>query len=507
MLIDNNRLKSIFNDKSMLYSFLEKAFLVIILFRAGTLLFFDSEKIAQSHIDRFAWGGLVYIFGALLITFRIDLKNKWLYIAGAVYCLVYGGYCLSTGYFGYAPDIVKVMFRQGIVFGMLVVLVTDAICKKAFCRLREIDISKVALFGLAILGILAFSEDYHNLTILGIFVICALISFDSKRVENLIICFAVSNILGTTYVACLSFLAVPYTGEARYYGIFTYLHGYGMYIGSGIVCCIFLIVCGYRKKWNMKRLLCIVLPFLGFETFTFVVVNSRSALLGIIALAIVFGCVMLSKIKRKKIAVGIVLAVIVAVATFVGAIVYLGVNYDSHLDFMEANKALAFYASVMSRTLRSDYSVGIFPAGTLPNAIDTFTNQRLSIWKRIVDQLKWFGGNSGYIKVTEEWTTGPHSTYMGYLNMWGIVVGTLYCVALFYVLVKAAKLLKKNSENGIALFGLMWYVFSLAVFINEMVHFYGFLAVVCMLIMAVLPKTAIATGDERNEELRGNPLR
>ncbi len=480
--------ESYIRKNKLLLSYIEKVLLIVILTRMSVLFFLSAEQMYQTIIDKYAWGGLVYLFGALLISSRINLKNRYIYISGTIYAVLFVLYTLKTGYIQYAHDLLRVLLRQGMVVGMLVLIVTDAICKKKFLKIKELDKFKLCLMLLTCIGFFAVYNEFFNKGIVVIFLIVALISFEYSEISNLIVCYSWAHILGATSVSVMSFITHPYTDQGRYYGAFTYLHGFGMYIGGGIICCLFLYMYGYTKQWYKNKLYLSVTPFFLFLIYTFILINSRGALLGIIAALFVIGSIIAKKTGKQKL-IGLLEAIIAIILfSLAGLIAYLGVNSDRYRDFINKIPWLSYLVYTVKRTLKVESATGVFPDGSLLNMIDNFTNSRLSIWKVVVNQLKWFRGNPSWIVVNEEWTTGPHNTYLGFLNGFGIVVGSIFILLLFYVFSVAIKSAKSNVQSSIALFATIWYIYSLVIIFNEMVYLNGYYIIMCLLVMSILPK-------------------
>jgi len=472
-------------NKKKILSYMEKVAMVILLSVMSIVTFLSAEQLTQVKIDQYAWGGIMLFFCALLISFRLNLKNRYIYITGILYAILFLLYTLHTGYIKYEHEWLKVLFCKGMVYGILVLMATDAATKKRFCRFKELDLVKIGSAVVTCVAIHIVPNGILDKAIPVAFVICTFIIFEKDRTESFLVCYSWANIIGATTIALWSLITHPYAGERRYYGAFTYLHGFGMYIGSGIVCCIFLIMYVRIKHWNKKRLLVSVIPFLLALLYAFVLINSRGALLGVVAAIIVF-VVLLSKVTGKKRLIGrISLVVVIAVFLLGGVVVYLGIFYDRYKTWLEKVPLLSYMATTVQRTIKAKSRTGIFPDGTILTAIDRFTSSRLSIWKVTVENLKWFKGNSMWITVSD-WTTGTHNTYLGFLNGFGIVVGGLFIVLLFYVFIKAIKIVKADTSNGVALFTVFWYAFSLLIFINEMVYFSGYYMILCLFALGVL---------------------
>ena len=351
--------KLYFQNNKLLFSYVEKVLIVVMFTRMSILFFLSAEQLYQVIIDKYAWSGLVYLFGALLISSRINLKNRYIYIAGAIFAVLFVLYTLKTGYIQYAHDYLRVLLRQGMVVGMLVLIVTDAICKKKFLKIKELDKLKLCLMFLTCVGFFTVYNEFYNKSIMLIFLICALISFKSSEISNLIVCYSWAHIIGATLVSVMSFITHPYTDQARYYGAFTYLHGFGMYVGGGIVCCLFLYMYSYTEHWYKNKLYLSITPFFLFLVYTFILINSRGALLGIFATLIVLGAIIAKRTGKGKV-IGLIEGIIAIILfCFAGLITYWGINYDRFRGFLDRIPWLTYFVNTVRRTLMAESTTGI----------------------------------------------------------------------------------------------------------------------------------------------------
>lgn len=480
-------------DKSVVFSYIEKGVLVLILYKMITLIIAGGEQFYSTHIDRFVWEGIIYLGIAILIVFRINLKNFLIYIPTAIYLIVFYFLLLKTGYKVNSPDLWMMDLRKGLAVATLIPLVVDAICKKRFCRFKELDLAKIILFALVYLGVVVVPDAMKGYMFFGFVLAYMLVSFEKERIEIFIVCLAVANVLAATVLSVKSLITHPYAGELRYYGAFTNLHGFGMFMGSGIACCLFLFILGHlhlEKKWIH---ITILTPVTLFLLVVFYLINSRNALLGVIVAIIVTGWLFSVAIKKSKLFAGTICGVAI-VALIVGAIcLFFGLNYEKYEKSLRKIPQLHYMVQYAKLNEPIKSETGVFEDNTLLCRIDEFTNSRLSVWKVTVEQLKLFEGNSTNIVVNDEWTTNTHNTFLGYLNGWGIVVGGLFIIALIYALVQFVRQIKANRNNlkeygTVAVFAVLWFAYSFTIFMNEMLYLTALYVIVCLLLLSFLPK-------------------
>ena len=484
-------------DKSVVFSYIEKVSLVLILYKMITLIIGGGEQFYSTYINRFVWEGIIYLGIAILIVFRVNLKNFLIYIPTAIYLIVFYILLLRTGYKVNSPDLWMMDLRKGLAVATLIPLVVDAICKKRFCRFEELDAAKIILFAVVYLGVVVVPGGMNGYMFFGFVLVYMLVSFPKERIELLVICLAVADVLATVVLSAKSLITHPYAGEPRYSGAFTNLHGFGMFVGSGIVCCLFLFACVILRA-KRKRLICgLLVPIILFLLYVFYLISSRSALLGVILCVFVLGCLMAFYTKSKLVK-GILLSAVILVLLFTGIVLLLGINYEKYSDVIEKYPRLDY----MARHLRVDEDLpsyyGFFEDDSLANKIDFFTSGRLSAWKVTVEQLKWFSGNSTAIEVDETWITNPHNTYLGYLNCWGILPGGLFLTTLIYTFIVSIINIKNNREDLpnkaiMSIFAVLWFAYSFTIFMNEMLYPTALYVIVCLLLLGLLqrinPKT------------------
>lgn len=478
--------------RETILSWIEKIALIVILYKMITLIIGGGEQFYETHIHRFVWEGLIYLGIAILIVFRLNLKNIFIYIPTIVFIAVWYMWLLKTGYKVNSPDLWMLYIRKGLALATLIPLAVDAIVKKKFVRFKTLNRVGAILLCAAYIGTMVVPNSMGERAFLLFPIIYLLVSFDKERTEVFLVCFAISNVLAGTVLSLKSLITHPYAGEPRYYGAFTNLHGFGMFVGSSIICCFFLYIYGYTRKWNKWLLIGGITPFLLFELVVFYLINSRNALLGVIVGAVGLGWLIACAAKKKKLFAVTLCSICLLLAIGFGIMIYLGANYDKYISLFENSSQLNYIALKGRATVMGESETGIFPDDSLANHIDLFTNSRLSIWKVTIEQLKWFQGNSTAIVVTEDLTTNTHNTFLGYLNCWGIFVGTIFIAGLVYTLVVAFR--RGKAEFGDydrcgcwALFTIFWYLYSFTIFMNEMQYLTGLYITVCLLLMSLLP--------------------
>ena len=480
-------------NKSVVFSYIEKGALILILYKMITLIIGGGEQFYSTHIDRFVWEGIIYLGIAILIVFKVNLKNFLIYIPTAIYLIVFYILLLRTGYKVNSPDLWMMDLRKGLAVATLIPLVVDAICKKRFCRFKELDLAKIILFALIYIGVAVVPGGINGYLLFCFVITYMIISFDKDRIEIFIVCLAVANVLAATVLSVKSLITHPYAGELRYYGAFTNLHGFGMFVGSGIACCLFLYIWGhlhFEKKWIHISMLT---PITLFLLVVFYLINSRNALLGVIVAIIVTGWLFSVAIKKSKLFAGTICGVVIVALIVGGICLFFGLNYEKYEKSLRKIPQLHYMVQYAKLNEPIKSETGVFEDNTLLCRIDEFTNSRLSVWKVTVEQLKLFEGNSTNIVVNDEWTTNTHNTYLGYLNGWGIIVGGLFIVALIYVLVQSVRQIKANRDslktNGtFAIFAVLWFAYSFTIFMNEMLYPTALYVIICLLLLGLLPR-------------------
>ena len=481
-------------DKSCILSLIERVALVLLLYKMITLIIGGGEQHFSTHIDRFVWEGMVYLGLALLVVFKVNLRNYLIYIPTVIYLVIFYVLLLKTGYKVNSPDLWMMDLRKGLAVATIIPLVVDSICRKRFFVVKELNWVKLCLFCLVYLGAAIVPGGVKGYMFFAFVLVYMLVSFEKERIEMFVVCLAVADVLASSVLSVKSLITHPYEGDERYYGAFTNLHGFGMFVGSGILCCFFLYIWIYLRFEKKKIYAVALTPITLFLLVVFYLINSRNALLGLIVGFIVAGWVFSIAVNKTKLFKRILLIVLVLGFLGAGMIVFLGMNYDKYSAVLEKIPQLNYLVGAYGRLDQPMLPyTDVFPEDSFLSKIDYFTNSRLAAWKVTIGQFKLFQGNPTEILVGENWYTNPHNTFLGYINCWGIIVGGLFLVSLIYAFVIPIKVIRNrrdvlSTSETMEIFAVLWFAYSFTIFMNEMLYLSSLYVIICLLLLSFIPR-------------------
>lgn len=224
----------------------------------------------------------------------------------------------------------------------------------------------------------------------------------------------------------------------------------------------------HKKKWNIIHAILFLFPF-AFLLLTF----DRAVILGCLFILLSFFIIESkdNKIVKKRLFCTLAISTILSIAFVIGINIALSQNFISK---QKASESTAYSTMpYIIRTLRNTiYSgnrhsqTGVFNEGTVLNALDTFSSNRLGLWVTGIRQSRlWPTGDTQVYLPNGDIIGHAHSTYIFWIMKLGFLGGSFLIVWFLSSLVASVKNEMKYPK-GLSL-STMWTFFCLGFFIAE----------------------------------------
>ncbi len=484
----NERKKSIIALLQTKKRYFVSLLMIVFLYKAVSLIISGGEESYDSLQEIKVWKGLCLVGLSFLMLAQIKIKKMYILIPSLLYIFVSSLVLLKTGYKTNSPDLWNWFFNRNLCTAISIALPTNALFEKRFSKLKQ----ETYLYFMILMILFMFLPQFlsHKDCYFFLTVLCVMLAgLGYREINQFLISLSTSFVLAAVIFSIKSLIQNPYKGELRYYGSFTNLHGFGMFIGGSVVCCIFLILSIVWTQ-DMNKILRIIFIVLGtialiFLFYMTLIINSRNSILGILV-SIAFLSFIVS-IRKKKIGlfIGCLLTIIFLLCLIILLMFILAPSANS-IDnpFL---KYLAIKGTVILASSKNQNNDG----KVLFRIINSFTNQRLLIWREVISKLKIMSGNSSEI-VVGKWNTNAHNTYLGYLNMYGIIPGSLLLFVIisnfaFYIIRYFNFCRDKGcapQKINICMFGILWIAYCFSIFMFEMIYMNRIYIIICFILSA-----------------------
>ena len=452
------------------------------------------EQVYDTLKGRYYWQGLILLGISLLLVYKPNYKNVFLYIITGVYGIVSFYLLKRTGFKENSPELWAWYTRLAITAGTVVPVLVDAVFQRRF---KGFSANKVIALGLCsspIVFSLAFWDkmDWKLILLIAIVWIYAGLDYSKESLHALALCSTIGILLATTYTLIKGFMVNPYHMDWHYVGTFSDSPVYAACMACGVVMCMtsFLSL-SFRKKTLRIASIIAEAVFSAVFLFAVFIANGRNAFLALAVTLILASYIWSIKKGNTKPFLVILLSVLLLGILMVLLVGVLTVTAENeHFAWVQSVPQLELLRELGLKTLNTQTRHGIIPDGSRLNCIDNFTSGRLSIWLATIRQLKLFQGNDTLIAVTEEYSQATHNAYLGLLNKYGIVMGGSFIAGMvlsFGLFVR--KVFKEAKEEKkteiIHILPVLWMLYFACIFINETFYVMSYPIIVWMLFVAL----------------------
>lgn len=372
------------------------------------------------------------------------------------------------------PDLYNATVVKWMCGGMMCVLLIDMLMYKKIAKWKERNWVATAFYLVpACVNFFVADGLHYTYLLLFPFLCLFLLHIEKEKLMRWLFYLTVGYYAAFLYTMIKSFITVPYTGE-RYYGIYINHGFFGIFIGGAFVCALWWLIMLIRKKAPLWKKLLMLLP-IGFAVVCAMMNSARVATLAIMVVAFVAICIWGGEPTAKKVAYRFVVVGILACILLVVAIggMYVLSSYEKEtLELIIDNDVLrekVIYWNNRAQTLfNAESKHGFFEAGSLLNAIDRFSSDRLSHWVAYLQETEMSAETNFAITVNGYEMPHPHNAYIYWLYGLGIIPGVIMIVWIISYLVQTVIQIFKKKDVYILSF--LWVVYFMTAGINESVN-------------------------------------
>ncbi len=450
----------------------------------------------------------VFVFSFVLILFLIR-KVKLINIPSLIATIIFIPIAYSQVMLWVeSPDIQKILKIEVVAEWVVLMLIIDMLLY------RNINLpGKENYILMFIYVILCTAMIFHRngrndplyLVIpLGLFM---LIKIDKKDWEELFRSLLGGFFLFFVFAVIKSFVTTPYKPytHQRYYGYFTNIGAFGMFLSCVFVCALTAILYS-KEKYGRKSVFYIVSWLWMISCCIMLWLTNTMTLFAGIFMTLVFWLLIARKdtsrkalIKRLLIIFGIILAF-----AAICLLIYLKYGHVSEWGLHKLARRSGYMAPfysfverivrVTNRLDRSSFKSFVF------SLLDTFSSNRMTIIKAYSEYFNFTGNNPiGYIYLEniDYYAVSAHNNYVQVIVDYGYVASFVYFA---FVLISLGTSIKKFWARGkktIDLLPVLWIAMCLGVWLGEACGF----TYPATFVMLILICRMISSGEEGQEEI------
>ena len=434
----------IWYDKKNLALVVEVLFSILICW----LVFHVPEE--EFDVPRQYWRNLAVIavlfYIAYLRGINFNDKKAWIYliVSGALLYLYWQIKCIKPEFYG--EVFYKVLRLKHICYVLFAGLMFDLIRHKPLHLKYSIKSPLLWLYvSMAVVAVFFAPEDFIPLFAPVLALI--LTDIDKEKWTELTDCFCIGYYIVYFKMFTQSLIvALDNWQSGRYMGAFKNISTTGVHVSIAVLVGLYFFIRWLWSGGHSKKKLVVLLILWTYPVVVSVMVNSRTAELGLIGAILVFFIFLHGKgraVSNKRIKTGIIICIAAAVG-----IVLLGYV----LYYMLVNKyieSLPYGLSHIS-ALGESYEDGYFDSQIL-NKINAFSSQRLIDWVELIRQASWKGVNADLMHT--------HNVYIYYIIRYGYIGGAL--VILWALTYLAQGIIASYKENAAFIMPLLYGSFAM----------------------------------------------
>lgn len=405
---------------------------------------YGAESEFQILREYYYYRGCVFFLVLIILLRKVKIWNP-LYLA----CIFgYAGY--SVKYLidhrsDYGEQLAQLNNAKYLAQGLFLLVILDVILSKQLSKLNMNNKLFVIVAFLAIIMVNALNYYYAQFILmpsLALFVT----PMTKKQWQYFVDCLSIGFYLAFAWIMAKSLIDVPFTGE-RYYGTFLNLYTAAAFAGCAFICAVYMFIRSKDFKYcSYIRIAC--LTAMIFPVISVSMIGARSAQFAILVTLFfcfsIFGDI--SKIKKRICVAAVIFTVFLAVGTVILIVLSYNRELIEHLPKNFIIYKLEYWMNRGRTLMTSSSRTGLFSAGTLVNAIDSFSSGRLSIYYEAIRTNTWFGSSNLTVVTDYVAVVYPHNGYLLWTRAFGWI-GGIPAIAWFFIgLVNSIKQTVKRNK-------------------------------------------------------------
>lgn len=432
-------------------------------------LCYGAESEFQIFRDYYFYRASAFILVTIICMRRITFKSiiLWAYVAG------YVGYVLRYLYVhqnDYGPDYELFLKSKFVAEGLFILIILDVIISKKVTRLDKKKLGYIVITLAAVVITHILNYEFSKCVLFPA-VALFLTPISKKQWKVFTDCLAFGFYAAFVWIMGKSLYYVPYTG-GRYYGAFLNLYTSGAFAAGALMCSIYFAIKLSRNWRKTKWGLILSVLSMGFPLYSLAIIGARSAQVGVflsLMLVFVFVWKQPERATMKRRGIAVVFATVLLLAAGSGLLAFMN-RWDSKTVAEGiANPFIAsklhYWVGRANTFMDTDSKYGVIPEGTIWNAIDRFSSDRLSIAIESIRTNTLLG--SSYIGVDTDKVSFmyPHNNYLTWLRAYGWVGGIPVIIWFITYLFFCVRRIIDRDDGFLLPF--LWVVFCAGLFLTD----------------------------------------
>lgn len=433
----------------------------------------SNDQDFQIFRDTYLYVALIYWGIILLLIGKVKLYTlpSLLFVAAYIPIAIY---YFNTQLFG--VDYETMNEYKLVAIGMIGLFIIDLIFGKKGISLKQINWLPLISFCFMFFCLAVFvPEKYSQIWILFYVVPFFFLKLNFKDWDGLITKMCIGFYLGFLYIMFVSLQTNPYQG-GNYYGMFTTIGQFGLYIGAIWATTLYLAIRA-KAKYGMKSIW-FVLASMSVLTTTLAVfmLNTRTLQVGVITTLIGLFIFVRKRSEQKDLRKRFIF-VLVSISILIGGLILSMLllskveeqtilNLQWH-PYMKATIEKFYSKSVSVMNLRSYYVPPILEKHPILLAMDTFVSGRIAIGLEFAKYFNWFGNDFFGLQVGDYWAQNCHCMYVQYIFDYGYIGAFAFFAWFIPMVIFYTKKAIHDKVRGPYTFGFLWLVMQVGLLTGE----------------------------------------
>lgn len=429
-----------------------------------------SESIYQTIRDYYFAISVSFFLLAVLMLQKVKPTNILLYIFIPIYCYIAYRW-LKTNEMNWGEELQNVYKMRWVCGGILGVSLLDMIRYKKIAPFKERNwFATIIYIVSALFAFFISKKGQYTPVLLMPFIPFYLIKFNRKDWSKWILSFTFGYYGAFVYTMLQSFRMVPYTGE-RYCGIYINHGLFGIFIGGAFVCSLWWFLLTIRHKLNICLKVCSGIAML-FSVVCLIMNGARVAELAVVMTAVVVFCIWGGKCEKKEIGyrtMCVIQFALICMVLLIGFLTLLNRFDKESIEIAIQNEVVRekvlYWFGRANTFFDAKSKYGITKEGSLINAIDRFSSDRISYALAYLKDLNLFGHEYIYAEFEGYAFSHPHNTFVYWLFGLGIISGLMLIGwNIRYILITFRNVIKQKE---VFIMPFLWVVYFTVASLNE----------------------------------------
>jgi len=417
--------------------------------------------------------GFSYVACALLMIIILIIRRvKLLY--PPILISLFIGIWIILNYVGsgdWGAEYARLLYAKYATLLLFWVFVIDVIRTNDYVRWSEVN-KKYVIILVVTYGLAFAISPSASIPLICPFLAVYLTHIDKAEWKKQTYCISIAFYLAFAWLMTKSLVSegLVYV-SGRYLGNFQFPFAGGLASAIAIVGVVYFsscIVTGNTRARIIKWIITVL--FLIYPIISTIMFMNRTTVLSLtVALLLCMLIRLRGGIKGKKTKIVIlsgIIVLIVIMVVIVGITVQKSKEEIGAIDNAFIRNGATYINGMVDYALKPDSIDGVFPDGSILNALNRFSSGRLGLWHMGIRNVTlWGGSDSGVVLPDGTDMPHTHSTYINWLLQYGAIGGT--CLIIWIILAVCFSVRKQKKNTSSLNLTTLWIVFCTIVCITE----------------------------------------